>query len=357
MDLSIIISASRPARLRQALLALAKSQTKSQTNTQEHTFELIVVSESLTNDWAKQDTELQNLPYSLKVLTTKTTHPSEKRNRGAKAAHGEVLAFLDDDADVTPMWVSTAVRLGKDHPDTVWGGPNCDLRQDWKFRIAQRVQEHPLLEGLQSHVSQEEKIKEVDIHSLPLCNMVVSRQVFFAIDGFNDRASYFIDDVEFNFIAKKMGYRLCLHRDLFVQHDVRPLVLPYLRYKFQTRRQIGKIYSSFPELYADSKLIKLIFVTYVGFAACLLFLPTVFFVSLVSVALIAYSTFLVGFTLGAIDNEKPKQRIYIGLLVFLVQALSYSGFTIGLLESLLWYSRFQSAREFKKTRYQKFSGV
>ena len=57
-----------------------------------------------------------------------------------------------------------------------WGGPNRDERLEPKLAFAQALQENPFLEGLKSHRERKDT-KEVGVHDLPLCNLIVTKEL------------------------------------------------------------------------------------------------------------------------------------------------------------------------------------
>src|SRR3989338_5220349 len=48
-------------------------------------------------------------PFPLKVIPTGSLGPAQKRDIGAQAAHGDILAFIDDDAYPAADWLTHAL--------------------------------------------------------------------------------------------------------------------------------------------------------------------------------------------------------------------------------------------------------
>lgn len=61
--------------------------------------------------------------FGAKVLRDDTKHVSGLRNLGAKAAKGEMLAFLDADCTVEPDWLQAASRYFDADDVVAWGAP------------------------------------------------------------------------------------------------------------------------------------------------------------------------------------------------------------------------------------------
>src|SRR4030066_2182312 len=52
-----------------------------------------------------------------RVIESGPVGPAQKRNIGARAASGDVLAFLDDDAYPQPNWLRSAANVFLEQPD------------------------------------------------------------------------------------------------------------------------------------------------------------------------------------------------------------------------------------------------
>jgi cellulose synthase/poly-beta-1,6-N-acetylglucosamine synthase-like glycosyltransferase len=75
-------------------------------------FEIIVLSDGA-----------ESLGMGVRVIETGQVSPAVKRDRGAEAARGEILAFIDDDAYPRRDWLSKAVRHFDDSGVAAVGGP------------------------------------------------------------------------------------------------------------------------------------------------------------------------------------------------------------------------------------------
>ncbi|MBF0301024.1 MAG: glycosyltransferase family 2 protein [Oligoflexia bacterium] len=319
ISLSIILAVSRLDELFTCLSAFSTQSTDG--------FEVIMV----VDPGGKFTLNQEHYNFPALICEADSKHPSRKRNIGVSKARGDLIAFIDDDVVVSESWVGNMKELLFQYPQAIIGGPNRDARAEFKYLLAQSTQEHPLLEGLTSHKQLNLDHIEVGIHDLPLCNLAMKKISFTRIGGFNEVATYYVDDVEFHYIAKKLGIKLLQFKKLEVQHNIRPAFRNYLKYKFNTRKKIGEIYLYFPELYQDSLLIKLIFLSYI-------IIPLLFLLFLFKPMPLAITGLAYIFLLYATALSWRKNKIIFMIMpmyVFVTQALSYSGFTYGLLKSLL----------------------
>ena len=118
------------------------------------------------------------------------------QNTAIQTARGKVLAFFDDDVEVTPQWLGVAVDFFRREPFDVMQGPilvppeveNNEefLRAQRRFRTINFVQYSPQLS---------------EIKTLTGANIAVRREVFSKLGGFNEELgpgkSGMSEDVEF----------------------------------------------------------------------------------------------------------------------------------------------------------------
>jgi glycosyltransferase involved in cell wall biosynthesis len=304
------------------------------------TFEIILVG----------DVKVTDVPHPLDIKFIPQRHPSQslRRNIGVAHAATNLLCFLDDDVQVNKLWFETLINWFSStiHSRDILGGPSVDERTGFRIQLASAIESDFLTEGLIKRRSQ--LFTQVGIHGLPLCNMVCRRDVFNHIGGFNENISVYLDDVEFNYIARKLGYRFIFHKDMQVQHRIRPAWLPYLRYKWETRYEIGKIIPLYYCLYQDTFQLKLILASYIGLPLMLIFFPGhAWFVLLCLYLFFAFVSAL----------KHIKSVIVFFLLPFgllLTHIMIYSGFTCGLICGILMFPQSQKLIKQKNDRFRKF---
>ncbi|MGH7929166.1 MAG: glycosyltransferase family 2 protein [Candidatus Binatia bacterium] len=141
------------------------------------------------------------------------------QNAAIREARGEILAFFDDDVEVTPQWLNIAAEFFRREPFDVMQGPILvppELQHDKKFLRAQRrfrtinfVQYSP-------------KLRE--IKTLTGANMAVRRELLAKVGGFNEELgpgrSGISEDVEFAQRAIRSGGRIGYEHRAAVYHEV-----------------------------------------------------------------------------------------------------------------------------------------
>ena len=127
------------------------------------------------------DRARRELPGVVVVPNLRSRGASGARNSGVAASHGDVVAFLDDDAVASPCWLEVMLSHFAD-PDVV--GVGCRLVPVWAgSRPRWFPQEFDWAVGASYRGMPEEAAPVRNVWS---CGMAVSRPVFDAIGGFRD---------------------------------------------------------------------------------------------------------------------------------------------------------------------------
>lgn len=172
--------------------------------------------------------ELPDRPW-LSVCPTGPMRPAQKRNLGARAAKGEILAFIDDDAYPRADWLANAAaRLsGPDAIDAL-GGPGLTPPDDPpSAQLSGLVLASPLVSGnFRYRYFIQGPLRRVE--DFPSCNLFVRKSAFEAIGGF--REDYWPgEDTLLCADLQTAGHALWYDPRLVVYHHRRPLFGPHLR--------------------------------------------------------------------------------------------------------------------------------
>ncbi len=128
---------------------------------------------------------------------------SLKRNTGARAAQGEVLAFTDDDCLPSSGWVSAAVPHFRD--EEVGGVEGRTMPKPVeKQTIHYRQTLHLGLAG-----------------GFPTCNMFYRRSVFEEVGGFDPALPFYKEDSDLGFSVLERGYLIPHEPEALVEHPTR----------------------------------------------------------------------------------------------------------------------------------------
>jgi glycosyltransferase involved in cell wall biosynthesis len=211
---SIIIACPAPSSfLTECLKALA-AQTYSN-------FEVIVLPD--------EPADLGHQPFDLRVLATGKKRPAEKRNAGIRAARGEIVAFLDDDAFPCSNWLEHAVAYFT-LPDVGGvGGPGVTPSNDpFLAQAGGRVLANPFVSGnlrwryIGDHVRS-------NVDDVPSCNLFVRTDVLRAINGYRTDFWPGEDTILCSDIVFGQKKRIVYDPWAVVYHHRRPLFGPHLR--------------------------------------------------------------------------------------------------------------------------------
>jgi hypothetical protein len=124
------------------------------------------------------------------ILTVSGTQPSQQRNLAAQHATGSLLYFLDNDSCVKPGTIARLKRALRLSGAGVAGGPNVSARPVAGLDAAcENVLASPLGSPMvyRRYASGDVGPREASEKSLILCNLLVRRDLFLELRGFDPR--------------------------------------------------------------------------------------------------------------------------------------------------------------------------
>jgi GT2 family glycosyltransferase len=178
-------------------------------------FELIVVS-----DGSSDGCVALAYGYGMRVIAGPNRGLSAARNAGMKAATGEIVAYIDDDAVPDPHWLQYLAYVFATTSHAAVGGPNIAPPGDGP--IAECVANAP---GNPTHVL----ISDLEAEHIPGCNMAYRRNCLESVGGFDTQFRIAGDDVDVCWKLLKGGWTLGFSAGAMVWHHRRNSVRAYWR--------------------------------------------------------------------------------------------------------------------------------
>ena len=163
------------------------------------------------------------------VIPTGKVRPAEKRNIGIKAAKGEIVAFIDDDAYPDPRWLENAVKYFGEPTIGALGGPGVTPPGDgfWA-KCGGRVYENVFVSGNYRYRYLGGRVRK-DIDDYPSCNLFVRKDVLDRIGGYRTDFWPGEDTLLCEDIVMKAKKRIVYDPWTLVYHHRRPLFAAHLR--------------------------------------------------------------------------------------------------------------------------------
>jgi GT2 family glycosyltransferase len=198
-------------------------------------FETIVV-----NDGSKDATPEIVSRYDVRLISTENRGLSSARNTGMRAATGEIVAYIDDDAYPDPHWLHylADMFLRTDHVGV--GGPNLPPPGDGP--LAECVACAP---GGPVHVLLTDTLAE----HVPGCNMAFRKSALQTIDGFDVRYRVAGDDVDLCWRLQQRGWTIGFSPAALVWHHRRNSLKTYLRQQRGYGKAEALLAEKWPEKY------------------------------------------------------------------------------------------------------------
>ena len=159
---------------------------------------------------------------------------SAARNHGAREAHGEIIAYTDDDCEPDRDWLFWLVRAFDDPRVAAAGGPNLPPAPDGLQEAV--VAAGP---GAPSHVL----LTDTRAEHLPGCNLAIRREALGAVRGFREQYRTAGDDVDLCWRLLDAGWQLAFAPAAFVWHRRRTSFLRYLKQQWGYGRAEALLYA------------------------------------------------------------------------------------------------------------------
>jgi lipopolysaccharide/colanic/teichoic acid biosynthesis glycosyltransferase/GT2 family glycosyltransferase len=204
--ISVVVPAYNAAQTLGDCLAALEAQTVAPER-----YEVIVVDDGSTDGTAEVARA-----HDVWLIQQENAGPAAARNRGARAARGDLLLFTDADCAPAPHWIE---RLSEPFSDPDVVGAKGAYRTRQRSLVARFVQLE--YERKYARMAREEQIDFVDTYSA-----AYRRDLFLANGGFETLFSTSsVEDQELSFRLARKGYRLVFvpHAVVYHLHDVTPV--------------------------------------------------------------------------------------------------------------------------------------
>lgn len=198
-------------------------------------YEVIVVDDGSTDDTAAIASG-----YDVRLIRTSNQGLSAARNEGMRAARGEIVAYIDDDAHPDRDWLTHLASVFTSTEHAGVGGPNIPPREDGF--IADLV---ALAPGGPIHVLRSDDVAE----HIPGCNFAFRTEALRAISGFDPTYRVAGDDVDLCWRLQQKGLTLGFSPGAVVWHRRRGSIRGYLRQQRGYGRAEGLLERKWPGRY------------------------------------------------------------------------------------------------------------
>jgi GT2 family glycosyltransferase len=198
-------------------------------------YEIIVINDGSTDSTAKIVGE-----YGYRLISTENMGLSYARNLGMKAAKGEIIAYLDDDARPDPSWLQYLAATFMNTKHVGVGGPNI-APQDHGI-ITECISNSP---GNPTHVL----LSDNEAEHIPGCNMAFRTKALRSINGFDPQFRIAGDDVDLCWRLQQQGWTLGFSSGAMVWHHCRHSIKGYWKQQVNYGKAEAMLEIKWPEKY------------------------------------------------------------------------------------------------------------
>lgn len=186
-------------------------------------YEIIAVDNASTDGTAEMLKKDFSGIAGLRIVSLdKNYGPAKARNQGVKSAKGEIIGFLDNDTEVDPHWISSALKYFEN--DSKIGALQCKLLLLNDKNKIDYAGEYLGSLGFLVHVArygeedngQYDEVKE--LLAAKSAGMFIRKDVFDKIGGFDDDYFIFVEETDLGWRAWLAGYKTIFAYDSIVYH-------------------------------------------------------------------------------------------------------------------------------------------
>ncbi len=274
-------------------------------------FEVLIFPDEIEEN--NEETEKQ---LGTKIIPSGKVSPAKKRDMAIQYAHGDILAFIDDDAYPRQDWLKNAARHFNNPAVAAVGGPAVTPSNNsfWQ-RVSGAVFLSNVGGGNPDRYWPVGKVREVD--DWPSVNLLVRRNIFEKIGGFN--SEYWPgEDTKLCLDIVKMGKKIIYDPDVFVWHHRREGLIRHLRQIGRYGLHRGFFAKRFPETSRRFKyFIPSLFMMYLVVGILVLFLGNDIFSGLYSIGLGIYF-FALAVAFSQTQNKEKNLAVSFMSIVYIV---------------------------------------
>lgn len=184
-------------------------------------FELIIIPD--------KEEKKEKLPSFVRVIPSyPLTGPADKRDLGAKAAKGAILAFIDDDAYPCKNWLKNAISYFKNPKIAGVCGPGITpTRDNLRQQVSGLVWATWLGAGGNTFRCSQGKKRAIDDY--PTFNLIIRKKDFAKVGGFDSKFWPGEDTALCHSLVYKLKKKIIYDPKILVFHHRRPVFIPHLR--------------------------------------------------------------------------------------------------------------------------------
>jgi cellulose synthase/poly-beta-1,6-N-acetylglucosamine synthase-like glycosyltransferase len=201
----------------------------------------------------------------LEIILARGKQPSVQRNTALRAARGELIYFLDDDALSLPGNLRRAVEIFRDAKVQMIGGPNlCPKDAPFLEQVFALVLSSWIAFGpSRARYAKVGTVRETSEKELILCNMLGRRDTLLEHGGFNE-ALYPNEENALMDNIQKAGGKLMYDPELFVWRRPRRTLQQFMRMLMNYGRGRAEQFRTTPTLGSLPNFVPPAFVTYLA---------------------------------------------------------------------------------------------